>query len=287
MSWHHMFRRKPFGPNIVQMRMRRFPRLWMQTHGEADIYISQSLLNHGSWEWRGTAITRDLLRGAHEFVDVGANIGWFTLVASHELRRRGQVHSFEPDPAHLALLRANIAMNWLRNVHVNDCALSDRDGEAVLHLNGTNMGDNSLFPAADRQGTCHVKTMRLDDYSTLSGRGPLLIKLDVQGGEVDVLLGAKQMLSTYPHEIVIRSEFSPAMLEKAGRSAAELAGLLEDAGFQPSLIDPDAGTLTRLTWPELLTQMDRDCARNPDHDADVIAYRQSDGMMSRLRRYIR
>src|SRR6185312_2546317 len=105
-------------------------------------------------------------------------------------------------------LTGNVELNHLENVTINGWALADRDGSATLYLNQTNRGDNSLFPAAARQRLVQVELRRLDDYDGIAFGRPLVIKIDVQGAEIDVLAGARQLLSTYPHEIVLLCEMS-------------------------------------------------------------------------------
>jgi FkbM family methyltransferase len=266
----------------VTIELVGLPRFRMKTHGRSDIFISRAIEDGGNWDPSGTAIVLQLLRGAADFVDVGANIGWYTLVAACALAGRGHVHSFEPDPEHLLKLRANVAINRLGNVTVNDCALSDRAGTATLYLNDVNRGDNSLFPLDTRRRTATVMLRRLDDYTLLSSERPLVIKIDVQGAELDVLAGARTLLETYPHEIVLVCELSPHSIAVGGRSPHELAALLELLGFAAAIIDHDHPRIIPMSWDRVVETQLAAHASKPGEDGDILAYRRIDGMMATI-----
>jgi len=245
----------------------------METHGKADIFISTAIEDWGMWERSSTAITRQLCAGAVDFIDIGANIGWYTLVAAQSLAGRGHVHSFEPDPAHVGRLKASVALNRIGNVTVNDWALSDRTGSANLYLNEANRGDNSLFPAGERGRAIPVELRRLDDYAGIAGDRPLVVKIDVQGAELDVLAGAERLLSTYPHEVVVMCEMSPRNLEAGGGSAAELAAFFNRLGFAAALIDKETPRVAPMSWERLANF-------RVVEDADFLAFRRIDGLMA-------
>jgi len=277
---NNLLRRLTGRAPLVDIELVGLPPFRMETHGRLDPFISTAIEDWGNWEGSGTAIVMQLLSGVADFVDIGANIGWYSLVAAHALSGRGHVHSFEPDPAHTAKLRANIALNRLRNVTVNEVALSDRAGNQTLHLNTHNRGDNSLLPLSARTGAVDVKVMRLDDYPELPGDRPLVIKLDVQGSEIDVLAGAHRLLTSYPYEVVIVCEISPGALAAGGRSPAELAACLEQLGFAAALIDHHRPRIIPMSWERLVATTIAENRRRGGGDSDLVAYRGLDGLMA-------
>jgi FkbM family methyltransferase len=264
----------------VTIELAGLPRFRMETHGRADVFISTAIEDWGSWEASNTAFLLQMLGTPADFVDVGANIGWFTLVAAHALVGRGQVHSFEPDPAHLGKLKANVAINRLDNVTINGCALADRTGEASFYLNEINRGDNSLLPSSGRRGSTRVRLQRLDDYEGLSRERPLIVKLDVQGSEIDVLHGARRLLTDHPQEIVLFCEVSPTALVAGGRHAAELAALFEQLGFAAAFVDRARPRIIPMSWQRLVEHQEADNRRHPGADCDIIAFRRIDGLMA-------
>lgn len=280
MPMSDLIRRLRGQARLVNIDLVGLPRFRMETHGRADVFVSTAIEDRGNWEGSSTAIVLQLLRNEADFIDVGANIGWYTLVAAHALAGRGHVHSFEPDPAHLVKLRANVAVNRLDNVTVSELALSDHSGTATLHLNALNRGDNSLLPLATRRGSATVKLGRLDDCSGLSRERPLIIKIDVQGSEIDVLAGARTLLESYPHEIVLLCEISPSALAVGGRTARELTGLLDELGFLAARIDRIRPRIIPMSWERVVEILIAEDARSPGADGDVVAYRRIDGLMA-------
>lgn len=251
------------------------PRFKMETHGRVDRYVSTAIEKWGHWESSGTAIVLQLLRGDADFVDIGANIGWYSLVAAHALGARGHVHSFEPEPRNLAKLKSNILINNLENITVNEWALSSKSGTATLHVSDINLGDHSLFALNSRPGIKNVLRDRLDRYKGIDHVRPLVIKLDVQGGEFDVLEGARGVMEIQTRDLVLLCEVAPAALAAAGRSTSELASLLSGFGFAAALVDPRSPRIIPMSWPRLVQFVEQ----GPDTECDVVAYRRMGGLM--------
>ncbi len=256
------------------VRLSGGPGFVFRTHGAADRYISTVILKYGCWEPELTDVLSALLRADADFIDIGANIGWHSIVAAHRLGGRGQVHSFEPEQANVALLRVNVALSGLSNVVVNPWALSDAAQAGTLSLHPNNLGDHRLGTLDDRQAVT-VEMRRLDDYAIDPAR-PLLIKLDVQGGEWHVLKGAQQMLAR-DREVVIACEVSPLLLAEQGSSLEALIALLAANGFEAAL----NGTLPLqpISWEALWDLLRPDRLTYADAGRDIIAYRRRDGMM--------
>ncbi len=267
-------------PPLAMVRLPGLPRFRMETHGRSDAFVSTNIEDWGIWEPAGTAIMRQLCVTPVDFIDIGANIGWYTMVAGHVLAGRGHVHSFEPDPAHVAKLRANVALNRLGNVTVNGWALSDHAGSASLHLNNSNRGDNSLFPAEVRPHSVPVELRRLDDYAGLEGTRPLVMKIDVQGAEIDVLAGAERLLTAYPHEIVVMCEMSPHHLRSAGRATGELAAAFERLGFTGALVHPKTPRVMPMSWDRLSDIGVIEELGGVGAEAELLAFRRIDGLMA-------
>ena len=273
---NNLWRRLRGRPPLRTIRLRGLPRFRIETHGAADTIVSRTIELEHSWEYCVTSVVIDLLRQEVDFVDAGANIGWYTLVAGRALAHRGQVHSFEPEPANLARLRANVALNRLDNVTVNGWGLTSHQGVARLYLNASNFGDNSLFGDANRTRSVEVPLQRLDDYAGLSSDRPLVMKIDVQGSEFDLLLGAERLLSTHRREIVLVFEMADSMLQAAGTSAAGLAGYLHGLGFAPALIDRNVPRVVPMSWERAIETI----RLEPGREGDIVAYRRIDGLMA-------
>jgi len=166
-------------------------------------------------------------------VDVGAHVGQYSLLASGLVGREGAVHSFEPEPATFALLQHNVLINGLRNVHPVRCALAESSKEVELYVaRPDNIGQTSLRQPDNFSGVqVKVQCRTLDDYAEGHGLGRInLIKIDVEGAELDVLLGARWILSRNPKPHII-IEFWEKFLQAYGSSCAQVAEFLEGSGY--------------------------------------------------------
>jgi FkbM family methyltransferase len=178
-------------------------------------------------------LVQRLLSGDEVFWDVGANVGYFTLVAATALANRGQIVAFEPGKNAYERLTENLALNAYGNIQTFPVAVTDGEGEAVLHLVG-DIADSSasLYSAGDTQAGQEVcRTVALDHFLEAEGlRPPDLIKLDAEGAELAVLQGAQGLLAASPPLWLM--EMEEKNLAAAGTSKAAVAQLLTGYGYR-------------------------------------------------------
>lgn len=167
-------------------------------------------------------LTRFAGPAERNFIDVGANIGYFSCLMSKLAGPNGKVLAVEPEPNNLKLLEQNLKINRLTNVTVHPCALGAAEGSAKLGIyKPANRGRHSIVDT-DAKPTIEVRVRTLDDLAKSSAGNVAswsLVKIDVEGYEGFVLEGAKQTLARM--EILVM-EFSPALLRKAGLDPASL-----------------------------------------------------------------
>ena len=198
--------------------------------------MEQDLIFQGAFEPETLETFASLLSPGMTVMDIGANIGLFTLVAAHRVGPRGMVHAFEPTPCLAEHIRANLALNGLENVELNEVAISDSMGHAVLHIaTSDNLGENTIVAGApDAPGTVglQVPTVTLDDYAArCSPAGVDVIKIDIEGAEPMALRGARGLLSDDRSPLLIL-EMNPRALKMGGSSVDELLDLLNSFGYQ-------------------------------------------------------
>ena len=181
-----------------------------------------------------TALRR-VLRSGDVFFDVGASVGFFTLLGARLVGPRGTVVAFEPHPATVQELRQNVDANALDNVLVLPQAVSSRRGDAVLELRHGARSSLADAPVATGR-VAHVATTSIDDFVAIHPvLVPAVVKIDVEGHEVDVLRGMRGTLSQHNPFIICemhgKNEAFSRMLTEVGYSA-EVVGCdarLEDA----------------------------------------------------------
>ncbi len=143
----------------------------------------------GTYEPDLTEIFRRRVVPGSVVFDIGAHIGYYTLLAATLLRGTGRVLAMEPNPRNLRHLTEHIAMNRLGNVEVISSAVCAREGMAAF-AEGTGSGTGHL----EEQGEMRVATTTVDALRKRSGLSPDFIKVDVEGAEVEVLTGAAATL---------------------------------------------------------------------------------------------
>lgn len=175
-------------------------------------------------------LLKEALSPGDVVVDVGGNIGMFTLTARHYVGEGGAVHAFEPNPAPRERFLRHLEANGIANVTLHPFALDEREGEAVLHAPKTNLGEGSLarpaYPDADI--VAQAVRIKVGDL-VLPDVSPRLLKIDVEGAEIGVLRGFSRMIARARPVIVC--ECAEKHLQRFGRSFADLAAIADEYGY--------------------------------------------------------
>ena len=147
---------------------------------------------HGCWlgtyERDTQRAFQRLVRPGDVVYDVGANVGFFTLLASHLAGPEGRVYAFEPVARNLALLRRHIELNEITNVEISPVAVAERAGAARFSV-----AASPAMGGLATEGGIEVPTVTLDEIAAAT-RPPSFIKMDIEGGESAALIGARHLL---------------------------------------------------------------------------------------------
>lgn len=175
-----------------------------------DIGLCSHLMLDGYWEMWVTEALRDLVRPGMVVADIGANVGYFTLLMAEQVGSSGRVHAFEPNPRLAGLVDKSLMVNgFSRWANIHQTALGDQDGRSVILVVPPTMPMNAyiLPPGADVPlGGVEVPVARLD--SREDWRGIELAKIDVEGAEELIWSGARSLLDGDRLRTVIL-EFNP------------------------------------------------------------------------------
>ncbi len=177
------------------------------------------------------------------YVDIGANFGWYSCVMARCCRQPGSnVVAFEPAEENLDLLRLNVATNALEStVRIVAKGAAQEVGSAALHrAPAGNPGMHSFVPMPHLDAgsdTLQLPLTTVDSELKNIDGVVQLIKIDIEGYELDALLGARDTL-TRTRAIVL--EYTPAFLRRAGHDPMDLARLLLDCGFELHELQADA-----------------------------------------------
>jgi FkbM family methyltransferase len=175
----------------------------------ADRGLSMELAVEGVHEPLLTHLWRNLVESGMTVVDVGANLGYFALIAAQRVGPRGKVIAFEPAPASRGLLQRNVLENRVENVQISDLAIGDRSGGGRLQLFG-HANWNSLVAREGALDAVEVRVETLDRALEREGRVDV-VRMDVEGYETRVLLGMTDLLRRCRPTIVmeLHASFMP------------------------------------------------------------------------------
>ena len=179
--------------------------------------LTRRLVIDGEYEPCMTRVFEQMLKKGMMVIDVGANVGYYTLLAAKCVGETGKVWAFEPESKNFEELLANIALNGFGKIIVPyKKAVSNVAGMAEMFVSVVESGEHSLIPCRDRNTqTVSVGVVCIDDI--ISGKVDIL-KVDAEGNDMNVILGAKELLERNPN-IVLFTELFPSGLEAAGQSA--------------------------------------------------------------------
>lgn len=195
-----------------------------------------------SYEPATTKLLQSIMKPGMTFVDVGAHVGYYSLLAARQVGPQGKVYSFEPEPVNYSLLIKNVELNGYSNVSAKSNAVSGSVGSVSLHVSALDSGRNSVYRhGLPEQGIIEVETTTLDAFFEAKSWPKIdLIKMDVEGAEQDVLNGMVQLLDKTENLKMIM-EFNPALLQSAGVDPLQfLAGPVK-SGFKIYAINESSG----------------------------------------------
>jgi FkbM family methyltransferase len=183
--------------------------------GNSADMIPQYVYYFGSWEPVVSRLIDQRLGPGQTFVDVGANTGWYTVLAARKVGPSGRVVALEPSPANFSWLKENLRKNDLDNVRtVNEAAWSSEAELSLFQGPASNSGASTLVPSfaatkdCDQVGLVRARPLTAilspDEISTMR-----VLKIDVEGAELEVIRGLEPILDLAPHELEIFLELNP------------------------------------------------------------------------------
>jgi FkbM family methyltransferase len=203
-----------------------------------DRVIAKKLILYGGFEAREIELLCSLVRPGDCVLDVGANIGLYSLALSRAVGPDGCVIAVEPDPDNRALLRRNLEANGCDNVTIIEEALGDESRNALLYGPEDNRGALSTtdFMGVGASRAIPIRMRRGDSVIRQIGRSPRVAKIDVEGAEPLVIAGLGVHLPQ-----VLLFEFVPWLLRAAGHDPGGFLRKLSDVGYSLAIVDPDSG----------------------------------------------
>lgn len=219
--------------------------------GARDKVITPTLLNHGVWEAYQTRIFKRVIKKGMNVVDLGANIGWYTLIAAKLVGKRGKVYAFEPEPYNCAILTKNVQLNGYTNTIIEQKAVLNRCQPTKLYLADDNLGDHRIIDSCNGRKWITVQGITLDEYFINRHGGIDVIKADIQGAEMAALLGMHRVVEANEN-LKMFVEFSPLLVRRSGFFPDDFVTKLSKYGFKISVINDQKETLERMHVDEIV-----------------------------------
>jgi FkbM family methyltransferase len=223
------------------------------------------LLFSGRWEETETRLFSSLVKEGMTVVDIGANIGYYTLLAARLVGPEGRVHAFEPSPENFALLSRNVDVNGYKNVVLIPKAVSDRSGTATLRIDRASSGGHSLSNFRGGADSIEVETISLDDYFANGTETVGVLKMDAEGAEVAILDGMSALLTRNPN-LTLLTEFFPRAVQGLGYVPEDYIRELARSGFRIYPIDEDRGKVDSLDVEHVSDLIDSLTRKNAKKD---------------------
>lgn len=178
------------------------------------------------------ALLSQILKPGMTAIDIGANVGYHTLIMAKQIGSQACVYAVEASEDNLRWLQENLTRNHIENVKTMPYAAGEMSGERIFYVHADG-GANNLYEATAKAHEVIVREVRLDDVIT----GKIdLIKIDIEGGEIAALHGMQRILQENP-QIHLIVEWNPVALSKAGYAPEQLPRLLLEMGYKVTIID--------------------------------------------------
>lgn len=247
-----------------QIQLVELPDFKMYVRGD-DLFIGRTLAAGQQYEPYLTSEIRQHLKPDIVFVDIGANIGYFTLTVAAALKGRGKVFAFEPNLDNAELLKLSVAANGFTNVKLFQHAVADKEEYFVLETDGSNgwirpmqqemavgatnatVGDGKEYLNG---GHFLVKSVVLDEVLADVDHVDI-IKMDIEGAEPRALQGMQKLIQK--HRPIIFTEFAPGMIDAISHTKPEVyLQSFHDLGYALFPIQPDTTHREALTVEQVM-----------------------------------
>lgn len=199
----------------------------------------KDIMLRGVYDKLETEIISNSVKEGDTALDIGAHIGYFTLVLARAVKESGKVFAFEPESKNFLMLKKNIEINNFENVVLENIALSSVSGKTNLFLDKDNLGNMSFssknIPKPSLGGKVEVEVQTLDNYANKIEKRVSFIKIDVQGAEELVFWGGKNLLLR--DKPVILMEFWPYGLKNNGTDPMSMLIFLHNLGYKFFVLD--------------------------------------------------
>lgn len=225
-----------------------------------DLSLAPHILLDGYWEMWITKFFKGVIKEGMTVVEIGTNIGYYTLLAASQIGGGGRLYAFEANPAVFDILFQNMNINgFLDRVTLVNKAVLDKSGKLEFHILKRHHGSSSIIgfdkellkkQYRDEIETIEVEAVSLDEYFLNKDMKIDVIKMDAEGSEGLIFKGMKRLLKNNP-AIKIICEFTPCLISPTGIEPKDFLEEITNYGFKFRIINTDS-TAVDISIDELL-----------------------------------
>jgi len=201
-----------------------------------DSHDSLNLSIDGVYEIEQTNYIKSVLKPGDFVLDIGANIGYYSLIIAKKIGPNGKVFCFEPDPGNFEILSKNISQNnYTTNSVLFNNAVSNENSKLKLYISELNSGDHRTYSSENDRNFIEIDALKIDDIPELTNVKIKLIKMDIQGWEMYAVNGMRNLiLNSKP---IVISEFWPIGFKMSNTNPDEYFNFFEENGFNLFIIN--------------------------------------------------
>ena len=199
------------------------------------------------YEKNETNFVKDSVNKGDIVIDIGANIGYYTLMFAKLVGDTGKIYSFEPDPRNFFILEKNIQINGYNNIILEKKAVSNKLGKATLYVNENSAG-SSMHKPNNVVDQIYVDLITLDNYFEVNAITPDFIKIDIEGYELNALKGMESILQS-SDKTKIMIEYNPLTKKELNSDPMNSLAFLSELGFK--FKDLNSRVQTFLTFEDI------------------------------------
>jgi len=206
---------------------------------------------HKNWEPFEVNLIEKIVKKGDNVLDIGANIGFYTLILARLVGKTGRVYAFEPEKNNFNLLKKNVEISNYKNIILINKAVSNKTGKIKLYLCQDNLADHRIYDFDNKGKVTEVESIQLDDYFKDYKEKINFIKIDVEGAEISVLKSMENLLKKN-NNLKFITEFMPKGIKDFGAEPKEYLELLLKNGFKILNIDETKEKLVPVEINEIL-----------------------------------
>jgi FkbM family methyltransferase len=247
-----------------------------RVHDDADIFVSDQILKHGIWEPCETELFCRLIRPGNTVLDIGANIGYYTSIASRLIGEAGKVFAFEPEPRNFGVLDWNARNSEFDNIVAINQAVADYVGECSLHISPENLGHHSVLESIEHNAIEAVSVTSLDDYFADNLPKTNFVKIDVEGGEQKVLEGMKDIMALNCAHLIVVMEFWPIGLNEAPGGLSKMLETMRSSFEYYMVVREEEMSISEVSFDEIVEIGKTGIVNDPDVLVNFVCFTSRD-----------